>query len=40
MSKGRGIRRIVALFDNIEELIAENDRRCESDEPDENLTIE
>ncbi|KAG1775487.1 hypothetical protein EV702DRAFT_1199235 [Suillus placidus] len=26
MSKGRGIRCIVALFDNIEELIAKNDR--------------
>jgi hypothetical protein len=39
VSKGRAIRRIVTLFDGIEDLIAENDRRCE-DEPDENVTPE
>ncbi|KAG1730566.1 hypothetical protein EDD22DRAFT_960706 [Suillus occidentalis] len=37
VSKGRAIRRIVTLFDGIEDLIVENDRRCE-DEPDENVT--
>ncbi|KAG1760283.1 hypothetical protein EDD22DRAFT_781361 [Suillus occidentalis] len=38
VSKGRAIRRIVTLFDGIEDLIAENDRRCE-DEPDENSPV-
>ncbi|KAG1838751.1 hypothetical protein C8R48DRAFT_751521 [Suillus tomentosus] len=36
MSKGRAIRRIVTLFDNIEDLICENDRRCELDGEDED----
>ncbi|KAG0693933.1 hypothetical protein DFH29DRAFT_1006793 [Suillus ampliporus] len=40
MLKGRAIRHIVALFDPIEELIAENDRRCDNDESDENLTLD
>jgi hypothetical protein len=40
MSKGRGIRRIVTLFDSIEDLICENDRHCENDNDDENVTIE
>ncbi|KAG2745604.1 hypothetical protein P692DRAFT_201719865, partial [Suillus brevipes Sb2] len=40
MSKGRGIRRIVTLFDSIEDLICENDRRCENDNDDENVTID
>jgi hypothetical protein len=40
MSKGRAIRRIVTLFDNIEDLIGENDRRCDLDSEDENVTLE
>lgn len=40
VSKGRAIRHIVSLFNSIEDLIAENDQRCDSDELDENLTIE
>lgn len=36
MSKGRAIRRIVILYDGIEDLIAENDRRCD-DESDDNV---
>ncbi|KAG1896109.1 uncharacterized protein F5891DRAFT_959089 [Suillus fuscotomentosus] len=40
MSKGRAIRRIVTLFDNIEDLIGENDRRCDLDSEDENVTLD
>ncbi|KAG1904138.1 uncharacterized protein F5891DRAFT_1184315 [Suillus fuscotomentosus] len=40
MSKGRAIRRIVTLFDSIEDLIGENDRRCDLDSEDENVTLE
>ncbi|KAG1811024.1 hypothetical protein EV424DRAFT_1327849 [Suillus variegatus] len=40
VSKGRAIRHIVSLFNSIEDLIAENDQRCDSDELDENLTID
>ncbi|KAG1848591.1 hypothetical protein C8R48DRAFT_614812 [Suillus tomentosus] len=40
MSKGRAIRRIVTLFDNIEDLIGENDRRCDLDGEDENVTLD
>lgn len=29
MAQGRAIRRVVALFDNIEDLVTENDRRHE-----------
>ncbi|KAG2755368.1 hypothetical protein P692DRAFT_20717610 [Suillus brevipes Sb2] len=36
VSKGRAIRRIVILYDGIEDLIAENDRRCD-DESDDNV---
>ncbi|KAG2748977.1 hypothetical protein P692DRAFT_201714058, partial [Suillus brevipes Sb2] len=36
--QGRAIRRVVALFDNVEDLIAENDRRYEDDN--ENYTID
>ncbi|KAG1790438.1 uncharacterized protein HD556DRAFT_1242329 [Suillus plorans] len=32
MSKGRAIRRIVTLYDTIEDLISENDRRCDSND--------
>ncbi|KAG1887406.1 uncharacterized protein F5891DRAFT_1223337 [Suillus fuscotomentosus] len=34
VAKGRAIRRVVALFDSIEDLVAENDRRYETDDPD------
>lgn len=40
MSQGRAIRRIVALFDSIEDMIAENDRRCDLESDDDNLTLE
>jgi hypothetical protein len=36
MSQGRAIRRVVSLFDNVEELVNENDRRHEADEDAEN----
>lgn len=39
MAQGRAIRRMVSLFDNIEDLVAENDRRLEDDN-DEDSTIE
>ncbi|KAG2146226.1 hypothetical protein DEU56DRAFT_731599 [Suillus clintonianus] len=32
MSQGRAIRRIVTLFDNVEDLVAENDRRYDHDD--------
>lgn len=38
MSQGRAIRRMVSLFDNVEDLITENDRRC--DDGDDEVTIE
>ncbi|KAG1897866.1 uncharacterized protein F5891DRAFT_1191492 [Suillus fuscotomentosus] len=40
VSKGRAIRRTVTLFDNIEDLICENDRRCDLGNEDENTTDE
>jgi hypothetical protein len=40
MSKGRSLRRVVTLYDTIEDLICENDRRCESDGEDDNVTLE
>ncbi|KAG2135973.1 hypothetical protein DEU56DRAFT_737359 [Suillus clintonianus] len=40
MSQGRALRRIVTLFDNIEDLIRENDRRCDLDGEDENMTVD
>jgi hypothetical protein len=40
MSKGRAIRRIVTLFENIEDLICENDRRCDLDGENESTTVE
>lgn len=39
MSQGRAIRRLVTLYDNIEDLIFENDRRCELDD-NEDMTLE
>ncbi|KAG2087907.1 uncharacterized protein F5147DRAFT_587901 [Suillus discolor] len=38
MSQGRAIRRTVSLFDNVEDLITENDRRC--DNGDDEVTID
>jgi hypothetical protein len=40
MSQGRAVRRIVALYDNIEDLINENDRRCDIEGNDEDVTLE
>ncbi|KAG2741244.1 hypothetical protein P692DRAFT_201674191, partial [Suillus brevipes Sb2] len=41
MSQGRAIRRLVILFDNIEDLINENDRRCDiGDDEDLEETID
>jgi hypothetical protein len=40
MSQGRAIRRIVALFDSIEDMIVENDRRCDHEDDDHDMTIE
>ncbi|KAG2046630.1 hypothetical protein BDR06DRAFT_845756, partial [Suillus hirtellus] len=40
MSKGRAIRRIVTLFDTIEDLISENDRRCDLDDKDSDVTLD
>jgi hypothetical protein len=34
MSQGRAIRRTITLFDSIEELIGENNRRCDDDDDD------
>jgi hypothetical protein len=41
MSQGRAIRWTVSLFDSIEELIGENDRRCDNDNDNDNdMTVE
>jgi hypothetical protein len=32
LAQGRGIRRIVALFDTVEDLVAENDRRYDDED--------
>ncbi|KAG1777463.1 hypothetical protein EV702DRAFT_1197066 [Suillus placidus] len=40
VSKGRAIRHIVTLYDAIEDLIAEHDRRWDSNESDENVTVD
>ncbi|KAG1799129.1 uncharacterized protein BJ212DRAFT_1305601 [Suillus subaureus] len=40
MSKERAIRCIVMLFDTIKDLISENDRRCNLDDKDNNVTLE
>ncbi|KAG1894789.1 uncharacterized protein F5891DRAFT_961132 [Suillus fuscotomentosus] len=37
VARGRAIRRVVTLFDNIEDLVNENDRRCETDDQDHTL---
>jgi hypothetical protein len=40
MAQGRGIRRVVALYDGIEDLVAENDRRYDLDDDDDVETVE
>ncbi|KAG1742072.1 hypothetical protein EDD22DRAFT_958974 [Suillus occidentalis] len=40
MSQGQAIRRIVTLFDSIEDLIGENDRRCDREDDDHDMTID
>ncbi|KAG1761881.1 hypothetical protein EV702DRAFT_1166865 [Suillus placidus] len=40
MSKGRAIQRVVTLFDNIEDLMCENDRRCELEGEDKDRTLD
>ncbi|KAG2096362.1 uncharacterized protein F5147DRAFT_584102 [Suillus discolor] len=40
ISQGRAIRRMVALYSPIEDLIAENDRRCENDDEYSDFTPE
>ena len=40
MARGRAIRRVVSLFDNIEDLVGENDRRCDVDDDDAETTLE
>lgn len=37
MAQGRAIRRVVTLFDNVEDLVTENDRRIEDDGEDTNV---
>jgi hypothetical protein len=37
LAQARGIRRVVALFDSIEDLVAENDRRYDDDDEDGTL---
>ncbi|KAG1719233.1 hypothetical protein EDB19DRAFT_1919191 [Suillus lakei] len=40
VSKGRAIRRTVTLYDSLEDLIAKNDKRCNDQESDKNVTID
>ncbi|KAG2103973.1 hypothetical protein BD769DRAFT_1361418 [Suillus cothurnatus] len=40
MSQGRAIRRMVTLFDGIEDLISENDRRCDNEDDDHDVTVD
>lgn len=40
MAQGRALRRVVALFDNIENLVAENDRRSDDEQRDQDTTLE
>lgn len=40
LAQGRGIRRIVALFDSIEELVTENDRRYDNFDDEDAATFE
>lgn len=40
MAQGRALRRVVALFDNIENLVTENDRRSDDEQRDQDTTLE
>jgi hypothetical protein len=40
MAQGRALRRVVALFDNVEDLVAENDRRYDDSQEDQDATLE
>ncbi|KAG1798921.1 uncharacterized protein HD556DRAFT_1231960 [Suillus plorans] len=40
MAQGRALRRVVTLFDNIENLVAENDRRSDDEQRDQDTTLE
>ncbi|KAG2109363.1 uncharacterized protein F5147DRAFT_773175 [Suillus discolor] len=40
MAQGRALRRVVALFDNVEDLVAENDRRYDDEQQDQDATLE
>jgi hypothetical protein len=37
MAQGRALRRVVALFDNIEDLVSENDRRYNIEDEETSL---
>lgn len=37
VAKGRAIRCVITLFDSIKDLVAENDRRYESEDPDNTI---
>jgi hypothetical protein len=39
MAQGRAIRRVISLFDNVEDLVTENDRRYDLND-DEETTVE
>ncbi|KAG1738050.1 hypothetical protein EDD22DRAFT_787327 [Suillus occidentalis] len=39
-AQGRALRRVVALFDNIEDLVSENDRRSDDEHQDQDTTLE
>lgn len=40
MARGRAIRWVISLFDNIEDLVSENDRRCDVDDEVAETTFE
>ncbi|KAG1739424.1 uncharacterized protein EDB91DRAFT_1053836 [Suillus paluster] len=40
MSQGQALRRVVTLFDNVEDLVAKNNRRCDEEQQDEDATLE
>lgn len=40
MSQGRAIRQMVTLYDSVEDLINENDRRCDIEGDDDDVTFE
>lgn len=40
MSQGRAIRRMVTLYDSVKDLINENDRRCDIEGDDDDVTFE